>query len=156
MRWLALTLMLLPLAAVAQSVDSPAVYHNARYGYWISYPADLFEAEPESSDGDGRRFHALRGGAYFVVWASYNSLQQTPADIAAEASQDCLPKSAPYRVMKVTLVAVSCEAKNGIYYRKTLIRGDVLTSFEMTYPSEERAVWDPVVTKISGSLTAAK
>jgi hypothetical protein len=151
-----MALMLVASAALAQSVDTPATYHNARFGYSISYPADLFQAEPESQNSDGRRFHAPNGGAHFAVWASYNSLQQTPTDIAADAASGCLPKSAPYRVMKVTLVAVSCETKDGIYYRKTLIRGDVLTSFDMTYPASERTTWDPVVAKMSASLTAAK
>ena len=143
-------------AASAQNLESPVTYHNARYGYAISYPADLFKAEPEAVNGDGRKFHALKGGANFAVWAGYNSLQQTPAGIADEASADCLSKSAPYRVAKASLVAVSCETKDGIFYRKTLIRGDVLTSLEMTYPPGERATWDPVVTQISASLTAAK
>jgi len=149
-----LALLLTP--AAAQNLTAPATYHNARFGYSISYPADLFAAEPESANGDGRRFHALDGGAHFAVWASYNSLQQTPTDIAAEAASGCLASSSPYRVMKVTLVAVSCETKDGIYYHKTLIRGDVLTSFDMTYPAVERSRWDPIVAQISASLVAAK
>jgi hypothetical protein len=152
----AVTFVTLAGTVAGQSLETPATYANARFGYTIAYPANLFRAEPEAENGDGRKFRARHGAANFSVWAGYNALEQTPAEIAAEAGAACLHQPPVYRIVKAMLVAVSCETADGIFYRKTLIRGDVLTSFEMTYPASERARWDSVLAKISGSLTAAQ
>jgi hypothetical protein len=132
-------------------------YVNARFGYSIAYPAALFVAEPEAENGDGRAFHARRGGARFLVWGGFNSLDQTPGDIAAQAEDSCRRRPAAYRVVKPRLIAVSCETRTGdIFYRKTLVDGDVLVSFQMTYPRRDRVLWDPVLARISGALKAAR
>lgn len=141
---------LLALAAPAQA-DS---YANARYGYTLFYPAGLFAAQPESDNGDGRHFRALSGGADLAVWASYNVSKQSAADIANGAAGNCLPSPAPYRLVRATVVVVSCPTANGVLYHKTYIRGDVLTSFELTYPKAERARWDAVAGQLT--LTPAK
>lgn len=155
--WLKGALAGLALLATTAATGDLATYVNQRFGYSIRYPADLFVAVREADNGDGRAFHARRGGPRFLVWAAYNALGRTPADLAAEASRDCPRHRADYRVVKPRLVAVSCVGGDGrVIYQKTLIRGDVLTTFRMTYPSAERSRWDAVLAQISGSLTAGQ
>ena len=134
-----------------------ATYVNARFGYSISYPADLLVAEPESDNGDGRAFHARRGTARMLVWASNNVLAESPAALARQAERECAGQSASYRLVKPAVAAVSCTTSRGdVFYEKTLIRGDVLTSILVTYPAQEKAAWDAVVARISKSMVPAR
>ena len=123
-------------------------YTNSRFGYSITYPDGLFTPQPEAENGDGRHFLA-QGGADLAVWGGYNALDQSPADIAGETLANCTGAAAPYKLVKPTVVVVSCLTKDGVVYRKTYIRGDVLTSFELTYPAADRARWDAVIGKLS-------
>ena len=128
-------------------------YINQRFDYSVVYPADKLVAEPESDNGDGRRFHARKGSATMLIWASFNVLDETPASIAREAPQECGGRTPSYKLTKPDLVAISCLSPAGIiFWQKTVIRGDVLTTVQITYPKSERATWDPVVRLVSASL----
>jgi len=142
----ALCLALLTAPAWADS------YGNARYGYLLDYPAGLFAPQPEADSGDGRHFTALKGGADLAVWANYNAQEDSPSAIADTAAGDCLASPAPYRVVRATLVVVSCRTAKGILYHKTLISDDLLATFELTYPQAERARWDAVVPRLKLTL----
>jgi hypothetical protein len=151
MRTVAVTLLIFTALTTPALADS---YGNARFGYTIDYPAGLFAPQPEAENGDGRHFTALHGGADLAVWGGYNANDQSPDDIATTAAGDCVSAPKPYRLVKPTVVVVSCATANGVLYHKTYIRGDVLTTFELTYPAAEKARWDAVVGKLT--LTPAK
>ena len=141
----------------SSALVTDAMYGNPRYGFSIHYPSELLAAEPESDNGDGRKFHARHGSARIAVWAGDNALNQTPAAIARDAEEDCGRRPAVYRLVKPTVVAVSCiTSTGGVVYRKTLIRGDILTSLLATYSASERSVWDPVVQRMAQSLTPGR
>ena len=132
------------LAALLAAMPARAGdYTNSRFGYSITYPDGLFTPQPEAENGDGRHF--LAHGADLAVWGGYNALNESPGDIAGETLSKCAGTAAPYKLVKPTVVVVSCLTKDGVVYRKTYIRGDVLTSFELTYPAAERARWDAVI-----------
>jgi hypothetical protein len=145
-------------ASWSAPVADGATYANARFGFTIQYPRDLFPSLTESDNSDGATFHTQQAGVSLLAWGSYNALDQTPADIAQEAKQDCrTDQPVPYQVARANLVAVSCLTTSGdIFYRKTLIHGDVLTSVQMTYPAADRGYWDPICAAISGSLHAGE
>ncbi|MEW6596461.1 MAG: hypothetical protein AB1429_03085 [Pseudomonadota bacterium] len=130
---------------------------NVRYGYLVSYPADLLVAEPESDAGDGRRFHARQGSAKLVVWAEWrlddDTIDQTPFAISRSAASDCAEGKVSYRLVRPAVVAMSCVTKIGVVvYQKTLISKDKLTSVRFEYPYAERKRWDQVVTRVAASL----
>ena len=132
-----------------------ATYVNARFGYSVSYPADLLVPEPEADNGDGRRFHARRGTAAMLVWGAYNAEKQSPAGIARQYEADCGAGKVTYKVAKPALVAFSCITPAGrLIYQKTLIRRDVLATVRFEYPAAEQATWNPVVQRVSASLSA--
>ena len=149
----ALAIGLLAIAVPTAAAPAyPNTYVNARYGYSIAYPSDL-KPQPESENGDGRVFRSADGSVEARVWGAYNTSGQTPAELAGEAASDCT--SAPsYGRVAATFIAISCRAGANILYAKTLIRGDVLTAFQITYPAAAHARWDAVVTRMSGSLRA--
>jgi hypothetical protein len=149
----------LAFAALASMSGSAAAttesYANSRFGYTVEYPADLLVPQGEPENGDGQAFDAKKGAAKILVYGSYNALNESPAELAQRAETDCTGHRAQYRVVKPSLVAVSCTTADGIIYQKTLIRGDTLTTLRATYPVGERKVWDGVVTRMSRSLAAA-
>lgn len=138
-----------PLAARA------ATYTNVRFGYSISYPDDLVP-EREADNGDGRIFHARRGTAKLSVWGSFRNgdLEGTPDAIADQYLTDCGAGKITYKLVKPRLVAFSCVTLAGkVIYQKTLIGADdVLRSLRFEYLHSDRAAWDPVVRRVSGSL----
>ena len=105
----------------------------------------MFAPQPEADNGDGRHFKALSGGADLAVWGAYNAADQSPDTIANGVASNCAPAPQPYRLIKPTVVVVSCPTASGILYHKTYIRGDVLTTFEFIYPASEKARWDAIV-----------
>src|SRR5258707_225555 len=52
-------------------------YHNARFDYSISYPADVLIPQGESENHDGQKFRSRDGRAEMLVYGSYNALNQT-------------------------------------------------------------------------------
>jgi hypothetical protein len=131
-----------------------ATYVNSRFGYAIDRPAD-WVAEAEAENGDGRVFHPRGSAVRAAVWGGYNALDESPAQIADRAAEDCHGAPLAYRVVKPALVAISCRTGGRILYQKTLIRGDVLTSLRFTYPAAEAARWEPVLKRMAASMRAA-
>ncbi|MGH6872053.1 MAG: hypothetical protein ACREHE_11160 [Rhizomicrobium sp.] len=144
------------LISAVHAASRAAIYVNARYGYSISYPAELLTPQPEAENGDGRAFKAKVGKAEFLVFAESNALNETPEALAGEAEADCPTHHADYRIAKSTLVAVSCVTSTDILYRKTPIRDDILTTISARYPKSERTRWDSVVVEMADSLTLAQ
>jgi hypothetical protein len=146
----------LALLSLAPGPANAATYVNVRYGYSVSYPADLLVAERESDAGDGRRFHAREGTAKAAVWAgwrAYDEFDRSPEAVARLAASDCAGGKVAYRLVKPTLVALSCVTPDGkVLYSKTLIAKDRLTTVTFEYPLAERKRWDPVVARVAGSL----
>ena len=132
-------------------------YQNARFGYSIAFPGDLLAPEPEADNGDGRHFQARRGHVDVAVWASYAN-GRTLASLADEAEHDCAPGHPVYRVVRPTkrppFMALSCANMVQVFYAKALQCRDVITEIQFTYPTNEKATWDPVVTKMTASLGA--
>ncbi|MFI4975070.1 MAG: hypothetical protein ACHP84_11075 [Caulobacterales bacterium] len=141
-------------ATLAAAPAGMRVYVNARYGYSIAYPPDL-APQPESANGDGRAFQSADGTAKALVWGVYNAAMLTPAQLADQAAADCT-QAASYRRVTASLVAVSCVAGDKVLYQKTLIRGEVLTSFQITYAAAQGAHWQSVLTRMAGSMTAGR
>ena len=149
------------LLSAAAVPANAATYVNVRYGYGVSYPADLLIAEPEADAGDGRAFHARQGTAKMSVWAQWklddDVIDQSPEGIAREAAADCAGGRGAYRLVKPQLVAVSCITPKGVViYQKTLISKDELTTVRFEYPYTERERWDHVVTRVAASLQQGK
>jgi hypothetical protein len=141
--------------AVTASSAAAATYYNARYGYSVTYPADILVPEPVADAGDGRRFHVNHGSASMAVWASYNAMNDSPAEIERSYKPQCAGGKITYETAKPRLVALSCITQAGrVLYFKTLIQGTVLTTITFDYALADRATWDSRVAKIAGSLTA--
>jgi hypothetical protein len=143
------------LISTAAFASSFVTYANGRYGYSISYPADLLSAQPESDSGDGRVFRAKSGTAEFRVFASttVEDVDDTPELIAGLAAENCPKHKASYRIVKLHLIATSCIIGTDIFYQKTLLQGEIATTMSVKYPKAESALWNPIISTMARSMT---
>jgi len=142
------------LSTCAEAATADEIYVNARYGYSIAYPPALLAPQAEAENGDGLAFQAKKGTARFLAYAGHilEGINDSPEQRAVEAEKDCPGGRASYRVVKRTLVAVSCATESEIIYEKTILRDGVATTFSGRYPIAERAVWDRVVAGMASSM----
>lgn len=154
---LAALVLIVPASGLARGrPETWTRYANARFGFSIEYPAGSFVPERASDNGDGRKFKAIKGGARFMVWAGRNVLKQSPRDFVTEASGACRQGRAHYAVTGKGLAVVSCERRGEVFYAKRLFAKDLVTGFQMTYPTSERGRWDMALSRMAESLKPAK
>ena len=148
------TIFLLVQSAVGQS--GYVTYYNSRFEYSIKYPTKVFVPQEPSWTGDGRIFLA-QDGAEMRVWGQYNFL----FDTLKKAYISDLKERGPGVTYKVLLSDsyVISGIKNGkVYYQKTILNGTegdssaVFATFTIEYRKSDKALYDPIVTKIAASF----
>jgi hypothetical protein len=130
------------------SLAPPAynTYHNARFGYRIDYPAEL-RAQPEAGNGDGRRFVSADGQTVLSAYAGYNALDgglDANRKIAREGWQE---KHATITLDQLTRTGyvLSGQVKGRIFYERTVLKSNTLTTFLWEYPAARKAAMDAVI-----------
>jgi len=141
-------LLLLPGVLALTSLVPPAykTYHNARFGYHIDYPAD-FRPQPESDNGDGRRFLSADGQTVLTAYAGYNALDGGLAADRRIARQGWQQKHATLTLDQLTRTGyvLSGQVKGRIFYEKTILKTNTLTTFLWEYPVARKAAMDAVI-----------
>jgi len=142
------TVLLLSGALALASLAPPAykTYHNARFGYRIDYPADL-RPQPEPDNGDGRRFVSADGQTVLTAYASYNALDGGLATDRRIAQQSWREKHATLTLDLLTRTGyvLSGQVKGRIFYEKTVLKNNTLTTFTWEYPAAQKAAMDAVI-----------
>jgi hypothetical protein len=139
------------LAAVVLALTTVAppayrTYHNTRFGYRIDYPANL-RPQPEPDNGDGRRFVSADGQTTLTAYAGYNALDGglvADRKIARQAWQE---KHATLALDQLTRTGyvLSGQVKGRIFYEKTVLKNNTLTTFLWEYPAARKAAMDTVI-----------
>lgn len=141
-------LLLLAGALVLSSLAPPAykAYHNQRFGYRIDYPAD-FRPQPEPDNGDGRRFISPDGQVVLTAYASYNALDGGLAEDHKLARQGWQVKHAILTLDQLTRTGyvLSGQVRGRIFYEKTVLKSNTLTTFLWEYPAGRKAALDAVI-----------
>jgi hypothetical protein len=145
-------------AGVAEA-QSWTEYRNERYGFSLSYPADLFVVERTAEAGDGQVFVATDADARLLVGALSNDSGYTPATY-----QDYIARHSygqyqiGYRRLGKTWFVLSGEGNGKIFYEKVMFScaGRLINSFAMIYPSDQRHLFDPVVERIEDTFRPAR
>ena len=153
------------LAALVGAVDASAVhaatagdwsrYQNERFGFRLEYPANLFHVERTTEAGDGRVFAARNGEARLLVGALRNEDRHS-----AKSYQDFLARtsyadySINYRPLGDDWLVLSGEANGKIFYEKAILScgGELISSFAMLYPADQRDVFEPIVARVANSF----
>ncbi|MDZ4093670.1 MAG: hypothetical protein U1D35_02025, partial [Paracoccaceae bacterium] len=129
------------------------LYQNARYGTFISYPASYYTAKPAPDSGDGRTFVSADGGSRFVVFAQYNALDLSQADMMQDDKATGGYDDVSYQKAGDGWYVLSGHAAGDIFYRKVILDPSGLVQvFEITYPANLKQAFDPVVTYMAQSF----
>jgi hypothetical protein len=128
-------------------------YANARFGFVLTYPAELI-AGKEAMNGDGREFHSKDGEfslaafAHFFVPDSGDSF-----DKRWQEELDSPDVTVTYKKKAPNWYVVSGLTKSGTeYYHKLYRKGSSWASFHITYPHAKNKKYDPWVARIEKSF----
>ena len=123
-------------------------YQNARFGYSLYYPSALFDAEPESVNGDGRVFLSRDGRAKIVVYGAHNADGMSPK----EYRQMILTEFPDYREMDYNPIGKTWFVLSGyrgenVYYQKVIFSCnlEIVNAISVTYPVSEKLFYDGLV-----------
>ena len=139
----------------AQGRHEYRTYHNARFDYSVSYPADLLIPQGESVNGDGQRFLSKDGRTELAVYGSYNSLDQTLNDVLtqeSERSPDHPNRVVTYKVLRGDWFVVSGIEDRRIFYQKTMLRGSTFKTFRIEYDESQKQTFDSIAAFIARSF----
>lgn len=146
------------LVGLAPGVGLPgeAVYQNARFGYQIIYPKRLLFPQGEADNGDGQTFLSKNSEVRLAAYGSYNALDETLETAFRDAARGGLA-DAPTRVVTDKRLgdnwfSVSGFEEGYVFYSKRVLIGDRFVGFDMRYPEDQRAIWDPIVREMSAEF----
>ena len=151
------SILIYALLAIAQSGSAHDWnrYENARYGTILSYPAGYFAQRTESANGDGITLTA-RDGATLRIFGTTN-----PEDAAPAAYVDTLIRgdarygNLSYRLVRPGFAVLSGSDGGQLFYERYAF-GDpsgAVHAFVLDYPATARARYDPIVPRMSASLS---
>ncbi len=136
---------------VSAQTPNYKTYTNARFGYSISYPANLLKPQGEAENGDGQAFRAGDGRAEMRVWGQHNINNDSLRTVYDQAVSEW-GAGVSYKVMKQDWFVVSALVNGKIHYRKTMLRRGVLKTFEIEYDESQKATYDPVTARVAKSF----
>jgi hypothetical protein len=133
-RWL----LVLVGTSVGAGADDWHTYSNARYGFSLQYPSNVFAVERTAEAGDGQLFVAKNGDARLLVGTLSNEANFTPASYQSYVARNSY---ADYRIgyhrLGGSWFALSGEGNGKIFYEKAMFScgGQRINSFAMIYRS---------------------
>ena len=144
-------------AAAASGQEGWAVYTNPRFGITIDYPAVIFsKRDRPPENGDGQTFRSADGNAQLSVYGAYNVDNDTPQSYVAKYVDR---QGVSFQRVTANFFAVSGVRDGAIFYQRCNFPpppGDVVGCFVVTYEAEQKAMWNPIVDRLSRSLRSAQ
>ena len=130
-------------------------YTNARFGYTINYP-DFLIAQPESDNGDGRRFVSGDGETVLTVWGSWTGAvfeEASTLDGYYNYVERGLNYTPTYKTKGNNFFVFSGYKGDKIVYEKHFLKSDGCEcSFVIEYPASTKQQYDDIVTYISNNM----
>ena len=124
-------------------------YANARYGYSISYPANLLVPQPEADNGDGRIFS--NNAAEMRVFGTHALLNETLLKEYNAVVKES--ENVSYKVYRKNFFVVSGTSDGRIFYQKTMAKANgIFVTFRIEYAEDERAEYDKITARIVADL----
>jgi hypothetical protein len=144
---LAVAGLLLVGPAAAQSRWHP--YANARFGFAIEYPADVFVKFDESENGDGRTYWSADEAAMLRVYGFWNDARKTPAAYVSEFYAD---KPLAYSAVKRDFFVASGSKGADTFYDRCNFIGNRVVCVNMVYPAAKKTAFDAIVARVAKSM----
>lgn len=137
------------------TAETWSVYRNDRFGFRLDYPSSLFVPELPAQV-DRVSFRTRDGRARLTAYASTNHERKSLAEIRSDYLESAGNLVVTYSRVIGRGIVVSGESGSDIVYTRIVLSpaSDVISVFEITYPSEWKEQFDPIVTRISRSFRA--
>jgi hypothetical protein len=149
-----LTLFAFGLSARAAQ-HSYHTYHNARFDFSISYPADVLIPQGEPENHDGQKFRSRDGRAEMLVYGSHNALNQTLRQLYSEEtnpSADHPDRTVSYKTFKGNWFVVSGIEGGKVFYQKTMLTKGIFKTFRIEYDESQKDLYDSLTTQMVRSF----
>lgn len=138
-----------------------ATYENARFGYSVRYPADIFTRAQPSENGDGTTLLARSGMARMIVFGGLNALGHDARTMADQLAGLEDIREVTYRRVTQEWIVLSgyIEAPQSeapvIFYERVEFNADrsAISGFRLEYPTTMRDQIDDLIGPIGRSLT---
>jgi DnaJ-like protein len=130
--------------------DDWASYRDARFGFALQYPFEVFLPAPEPAK-EGKSFVSRDGRARLLISAAFNAQGLTLAEhrrslmqgVYKGATFDYTPQRGSWFVLSGTL------GTDMFYHRVTFTcGGQALHGWKLVYPLSERAIYDRIVEEV--------
>lgn len=150
----------IPLAAdAAQDGARTADYRNPRYGFHLTFPADVFVEDAAQTTDSGRMFVSGDGRARLLAGA----LENTDGFSVATYRDFVLHNSYPgskldYAPLRRSWFVLSGVRDAYMFYERVTFTcaGRIINSWAMVYPVAERRRYDPIVEQVARSYKAGE
>ena len=131
----------------AQAKPGYKLYQNERFGFCVLYPSS-FTKGIAPTNGDGRSFFMQNKKGRMLAFGAWLMPGKGLKKEFAEAQKG---KKVTYKVMSKNSYVVSGWDKGRIFYQKTVLQKDLLTTVYFNYLPSEKKQFD----KIIGTVTKA-
>jgi hypothetical protein len=132
-----------------------AIERDEALGFHFAYPRDLFQRTEDDGKPSFHYFVSRDAEAKLMVGAWNNEAGQTPS----EFKQWLLENTGGYDAMTYlprgrSWFVISGYRGEDIYYEKVMFscRGGVVNVFAISYPKDQRGLYDPVVEQMEDSF----
>jgi hypothetical protein len=145
-------------AAAQDQTDTWRNYTNERYGFSLVIPSHVLAVEKKSDAGDGLVFASKDGETRMLVGTMKNTDAHTPGSYQDYiAQQSYADYNITYRRGGESWFVLSGESNGRIFYEKVMFScgSDLISSFALIYPAEQRRTFDPIVEKVEDSFRPA-
>lgn len=154
---LSIGLVLTPLSASAGvRFDEWTTIKNERRGFAIAYPAGVFEQNTQPKSDDGRVFTSKDGRAKLLVGAFENE-QNTSLDEYRQflLDEQYAGATLDYAPVRKKWFVLSGTRNGQIFYQRVSFTcgGQLINSWAMLYPEDERETYDRVLEAIARTFT---
>lgn len=126
-------------------------YKNGRFGFSVSYPADIFTMQPAPTNDDGRQFSA-HDGAYFVAYGRFNTdfweaIKPFQTDKLASEGY----AQVTYKKAGENWLVLSGYRGTDIFYEKYIFscKFSVINVFYMVYDKSLNSKYSPLIGRLN-------
>ena len=161
-RWGLLAVLFIANLVYALSAEAAewSTYTHDEYGFSVDYPLNTFDTRKVAESGNGITLESNDQTVEFRAYGFENGDElslKTVQDIILEDSDG---RDVTYKRIKDKWIVLSGFEQEGdrrmIFYQRLQASDDLskFSAFEMIYPESERATYDPMLKRMSLSLTA--
>ncbi len=124
-------------------------YCNGRYSYCIDYPKDILIPQPESENGDGRKFISETNDSELIVWGEMNVLDESIEEKFNEAVDE---GGIDKKELKENSFIISGKRDDKLYFQMTKTIEDGFATFVVKYPEKRKHLCSKAIDRMIASF----